>query len=112
VTGFYPTYKMTDRGSTHADTLVRAGEIGMEAGLRYDYAGNRPGHTVNWEHTRCPFRQTAPIRRQGVHGLGHRTPPRGPCTGVRHGDRGYMVVIALRRSGPPATLRCIQAYLL
>jgi len=79
VTGFYPTYKMTDRGSTPADTLVRAAEIGMEAGLRYVYAGNRPGHTENWEDTRCPSCQTTLIRRQGFHVLENRITPAGAC---------------------------------
>ncbi|HLV44070.1 MAG TPA: AmmeMemoRadiSam system radical SAM enzyme [Aggregatilineales bacterium] len=79
VTGFYPTYKMTDRGSTPADTLTRAAEIGMEAGLNYVYAGNRPGHTGDWEDTRCPACQTTLIRRQGFRVLHNRVTPEGTC---------------------------------
>jgi pyruvate formate lyase activating enzyme len=54
VTAFHPDYKMTDRGATPAATLLRAAEIGTEEGLRYVYAGNLPGRTGKWEHTRCP----------------------------------------------------------
>lgn len=43
VTGFYPTYKMTDRSSTPRSTLDRARNIGLEHGLRNVYTGNRPG---------------------------------------------------------------------
>jgi pyruvate formate lyase activating enzyme len=54
VTAFHPDYKMTDRGSTPAETLMRAAEIGAAQGLRYVYAGNLPGRTGRWENTRCP----------------------------------------------------------
>ena len=65
VTAFHPDYKMTDRGRTPADTLIRAAEIGVEAGLKYVYAGNVPGQTAAWEDTHCPSCQTPLIRRFG-----------------------------------------------
>jgi len=65
VTAFHPDYKMTDRGRTPWDTLIRAAEIGAEAGLNFVYAGNAPGHTADWEHTRCPHCQAIVIRRRG-----------------------------------------------
>ncbi len=65
VTAFHPDYKMTDRGSTPADTLIRAAEIGLEAGLKYVYAGNIPGLTGEWEDTRCPSCGMVLIRRYG-----------------------------------------------
>ena len=34
--------------------MVRAAEIGREEGLRFVYAGNRPGGVGDWENTRCP----------------------------------------------------------
>src|SRR5262249_31052919 len=43
VTGFHKDYKMTDPPDTDARLLVRAAEIGAEEGLRFVYAGNRPG---------------------------------------------------------------------
>jgi pyruvate formate lyase activating enzyme len=49
---FHPTYRMTDRPLTPADTLNRARDIGMAAGLRYVYIGNVPGG--GGENTFCP----------------------------------------------------------
>lgn len=65
VTAFHPDYKMTDRGRTPAETLQRAAEIGLEAGLNYVYSGNLPGRVQDWENTRCPTCQTTLIRRYG-----------------------------------------------
>ena len=65
VTAFHPDYKMTDRGSTPVETLLRAMEIGARAGLRYLYAGNLPGRVGNWENTRCPECGATVIERRG-----------------------------------------------
>ncbi len=65
VTAFHPDYKMSDRDRTPAETVVRAAEIGAEAGLRYVYAGNVPGRLENWEDTRCPTCNTTLVRRVG-----------------------------------------------
>lgn len=65
VTAFHPDYKMTDRGRTPAETLIRAAEIGTEAGLNYVYAGNLPGRSGEWEDTRCPTCQMTLIKRVG-----------------------------------------------
>jgi len=43
VSRFHPTYQLTDRPPTPVDTLRKAREIGLEAGLRYVYTGNVPG---------------------------------------------------------------------
>jgi pyruvate formate lyase activating enzyme len=51
VSAFYPTYRLTDSGSTPPETLIRAREIGLAAGLRYVYTGNIPG--IGGEHTYC-----------------------------------------------------------
>jgi pyruvate formate lyase activating enzyme len=40
VTAFYPAYKMLDVVPTQRKTLLRAWQIGKEAGLRYVYCGN------------------------------------------------------------------------
>jgi len=53
VTAFHQDYKMTDPDNTDAKTLLRAAEIGQEAGLRYVYAGNLPGMTGMYENTYC-----------------------------------------------------------
>ncbi|MEW6363628.1 MAG: AmmeMemoRadiSam system radical SAM enzyme [Acidobacteriota bacterium] len=65
VTAFHPDYKMTDRRSTSAAALTRAASIGKEEGLRFVYAGNRPGFTENLENTYCPACHALLIERVG-----------------------------------------------
>lgn len=65
VTAFHPDYKMTDPPPTSVKTLLRAAEIGQEAGLNYVYAGNLPGYVGGYEHTSCPKCQSILIRRYG-----------------------------------------------
>ncbi len=72
VTGFYPTYKMTDRGSTPAETLLRARQLGINAGLKFVYSGNRSGQVENSESTFCPKCDELIIERQGFRVLANR----------------------------------------
>jgi pyruvate formate lyase activating enzyme len=65
VTAFHPDYRMTDRDRTTADTLLRAVRIGQEAGLRYVYAGNLPGHVGRFEDTRCAACNATVVERRG-----------------------------------------------
>lgn len=65
VTAFHKDYKMTDPDNTDAKTLLRAAEIGREAGLRYVYAGNLPGRTGEYENTYCPHCNQLLIKRHG-----------------------------------------------
>lgn len=65
VTAFHPDYRMTDRDYTPAETLLRAAEIGREAGLNYVYAGNLPGQVEEYESTHCPRCNRVLIRRHG-----------------------------------------------
>jgi pyruvate formate lyase activating enzyme len=51
VSRFHPTYKLLDQPITPRETLARARQIGLEAGLRYVYEGNIPGEG---EDTMCP----------------------------------------------------------
>ena len=53
VTAFHQDYQMTDAPNTTAAMLLRAVQIGREAGLRYVYAGNLPGRVGELEHTHC-----------------------------------------------------------
>jgi len=53
VTAFHQDYKMTSPADTTAKDLFRAAAIGCDAGLRYIYAGNLPGHVGNLEDTHC-----------------------------------------------------------
>jgi pyruvate formate lyase activating enzyme len=41
---FYPSYKMMDIPATPTETLEKAITVAREAGLRYVYIGNVPGH--------------------------------------------------------------------
>jgi pyruvate formate lyase activating enzyme len=50
VTRFHPTYKLIDQPRTPLETLKRAREIGLSAGLRYVYEGNIPNEG---EETLC-----------------------------------------------------------
>ena len=79
VTAFHPDYKMTDPESTPARTLLRAAEIGREAGLRYVYAGNLPGRVDEYENTCCPKCNTALVKRTGYLIREVRLTPQGAC---------------------------------
>ena len=63
VSGFYPTYKMTDRIATPVTTLEKARQIGKASGLNYVYTGNRPGS--GGENTSCPSCGIEVILRRG-----------------------------------------------
>ncbi|HEY0405684.1 MAG TPA: AmmeMemoRadiSam system radical SAM enzyme [Pyrinomonadaceae bacterium] len=65
VTAFHQDYNMTDNANTTAEQLIRACEIGREAGLRYVYAGNLPGRVGRWENTYCPSCDELLIERYG-----------------------------------------------
>lgn len=64
VSAFHPDYKMSDRDFTSSESLVRAAEIGREAGLHYVYAGNLPGRVGEYEDTFCAGCGRALIRRR------------------------------------------------
>ena len=63
VSRFHGDYKMPDRSGTPLQTLEMACRIGAEAGLRFIYSGNVPGHAD--ERTRCPACEELLIDRVG-----------------------------------------------
>jgi pyruvate formate lyase activating enzyme len=65
VTAFHKDYRMTDPDRTSAETLERACEIGVQAGLKFVYAGNLPGRVGRWENTHCPGCGSLLIERTG-----------------------------------------------
>jgi pyruvate formate lyase activating enzyme len=65
VTAFHRDYKMTGPRNTTAEDLLRAADIGHQAGLRYIYPGNLPGRVGDNENTRCPQCGEAVIKRYG-----------------------------------------------
>jgi pyruvate formate lyase activating enzyme len=83
VTGFHKDYKMTDPPDTDARQLVRAAEIGAEEGLRFVYAGNRPGQVGDWENTRCPGCGETLIERWGFLVRAYRIDGEGRCSFCR-----------------------------
>ncbi|RPI25901.1 MAG: AmmeMemoRadiSam system radical SAM enzyme [Chloroflexota bacterium] len=79
VTAFHPDYKMTDPGATPASTLLRAAEIGQEAGLKFVYAGNLPGRVNEYENSLCPKCQAVLIERSGYVITGYHITAQGAC---------------------------------
>ncbi len=79
VTAFHKDYKMTDPANTDTRTLLRAAEIGREAGLRYVYAGNLPDRVDEYENTVCPNCSTTLIQRSGYVILDYRLTAAGAC---------------------------------
>jgi pyruvate formate lyase activating enzyme len=79
VTAFHQDYKMTDLPNTTVETLIKAAEIGQEAGLRYVYAGNLPGRVGQYEHTFCPNCGEILIKRFGYVILEYHLTGDGTC---------------------------------
>lgn len=79
VTAFHQDYHMQDKANTTAEQLIRACEIGREAGLRYIYAGNLPGRVGRWEHTYCPNCDELLVERYGYIIKQMKVTPAGKC---------------------------------
>lgn len=79
VTAFHPDYKMTDPPPTSIATLIRAAEIGQEAGLKYVYAGNIPGRTKEYENTICPQCGTHLVERYSYVVQNYQLTDKGTC---------------------------------
>ncbi len=79
VTAFHGDYKMTDAGDTTVDMLLQAAATGREAGLRFVYAGNRPGEVGNAEDTCCPTCGDTLIARRGFLIRDYRLTGDGAC---------------------------------
>jgi len=79
VTAFHKDYKMTNPNNTNASTLLRASEIGREAGLRYVYAGNLPGQVEEYEDTFCSNCNQIVVRRMGYVITEYRLTGKGEC---------------------------------
>jgi pyruvate formate lyase activating enzyme len=79
VTAFHPDYKMTDPMPTSVRTLLKAAEIGQEAGLNFVYAGNIPGRVADYESTYCPNCRTKLIERYSYVIQDYRITSEGTC---------------------------------
>lgn len=79
VTAFHQDYHMQDKANTTAAQLIRACEIGREAGLRFVYAGNLPGRVGRWENTFCPHCDELLVERYGYIIRQMNVTPDGTC---------------------------------
>ena len=79
ITAFHPDYKMKDRGPTQARKLLRAAEIGKEAGLHFVYLGNLPGQVKEFENTYCPHCGELLVERRGYLISDYRITDEGTC---------------------------------
>ncbi|MEW6284869.1 MAG: radical SAM protein [Chloroflexota bacterium] len=102
VTAFHKDYKMTDPDNTDAKTLLRAAEIGREAGLKYVYAGNLPGQVGDYEDTFCAECNHRLIRRRGYVILEYHITGEGTCpqcgakvAGIWHKDPSQVTLNGL-----------------
>lgn len=74
---FHPMYKMTDKPPTPAETVRKAADTAVVAGLKHVYIGNMdPG---DFGHTWCPSCGKKIIERQGFQLLDNRVGPDGKC---------------------------------
>ncbi len=60
---FFPLYKLDRLSPTPISTLTRFRDLAMEAGIRYVYVGNVPGH--EGRHTYCHHCKKLLIKREG-----------------------------------------------
>ena len=81
VTAFHEDYKMTEPRDTTAEDLLRAAEIGKNAGLRYIYAGNLPGEVSELENTYCHNCNRMLVERYGYLIRGYHLTADGACPG-------------------------------
>ncbi len=88
VTAFHSDYKMDDTPGTPIERLNSAAEIGKQAGLRYIYAGNRPGHVGDGESTFCPSCGARCIQRHGFTVLANHLVD-GRCPQCNHSIPGF-----------------------
>ena len=79
VTAYHQDYKMTSNENTSVETLIRAADIGREAGLNYVYAGNAHGLAGEYESTRCSGCSKPLITRRGFSIQEYQLTSEGTC---------------------------------
>lgn len=79
VTGFHPTYRLQAEPPTTAECLSGARRIGLEEGLHFVYAGNRPG--TGGENTACPACGALVLERRGFRVQRRSLTAEGACAG-------------------------------
>jgi pyruvate formate lyase activating enzyme len=105
VTAFHPDYKMIDPPTTSTKILLRAAEIGQEAGLNFVYAGNLPGRVNEYENTYCTSCRALLIERRGYSLLGYHIKADGSCPNCHSQVPGFWInqpeKVVLNRPGMP-----------
>ena len=79
VTAFHRDYKLLRGKNTTVRQLLRAWDLGRQAGLNYVYGGNLPGEVPEMENTCCPNCDATLIRRVGYYILDNHITPDGKC---------------------------------
>ncbi|UCD37556.1 MAG: AmmeMemoRadiSam system radical SAM enzyme [Fidelibacterota bacterium] len=79
VSAFHRDYKLIDGDDTSIRKLLRAWDLGRQAGLNYVYGGNLPGMVPELENTCCPGCDAALIRRVGYYILDNQITAKGAC---------------------------------
>jgi len=74
---FHPDHRMRNVPATPAATLLRARQIGLQAGLQHVYTGNL--HHAEGDTTRCPVCAATLIRRDWYQLLDYRLDAHGCC---------------------------------
>ncbi len=114
VTAFHSDYRMADVRDTPADFLTRAAAIGRDAGLRFVYAGNRPGEVQGLEDTRCAGCGYVLVRRTGflVRDYAITSEGRCPSCGVQVPGRWDPAFVPQRTSRPwiPGRPRALRVF--
>lgn len=77
LTAFHPDYRMRDASPTPPQTLLRARDLALAAGLRYVYCGNVSGS--EGQDTACQACGRAVIRREGFAVTENLLGPGGAC---------------------------------
>ena len=83
VTAFHPAYRMAGPPATPPATLVRAANLGRQAGLHFVYAGNLPGQVGDLENTRCPQCRHLLVERRGYRIVRNELDAAGICPACR-----------------------------
>ncbi len=74
---FYPSYRLRNLPPTPIKTLELCRDIAMEAGVRFAYIGNVPGH--DGENTYCPRCNRLLVKRVGYIGIAENNLNKGKC---------------------------------
>lgn len=80
---FHRDYRMSDREDAQARDVVRAAAIGRSEGLRFTYAGVKPGCVEDFEQTKCPGCAAIVVARTGYQLTSYAIDDIGRCTGCR-----------------------------